>query len=88
MTIVKLSGISPITQNPPPAKKLNRNSSRPTQNIRKMKNKRGMKSSKCNICRKSKDLISCRKCPKSFHLACLDLKEENLPKMFLCTKCK
>ena len=86
LTIVKLPGSLATLGHS--AKKTVKPEAKTGHSIKKNRTRRGLKSTKCNVCRKGKELISCRKCPKSFHVACLQLKEENLPKMFLCVKCK
>lgn len=42
----------------------------------------------CSICREVGDLILCDNCPKSFHLDCLKLKENDIPKgNWYCINC-
>ena len=42
----------------------------------------------CAICRDGGDLILCDNCPRSFHLSCLKLKEEDIPEgNWYCSRC-
>ena len=42
----------------------------------------------CSVCRDGGDLLCCDRCPKSFHLDCIGLKEEDVPEdSWYCKKC-
>ena len=42
----------------------------------------------CAICRDGGDLLLCDNCPRSFHLSCLKLKEEDIPEgNWYCSRC-
>ncbi|RLN88550.1 hypothetical protein BBJ28_00001208 [Nothophytophthora sp. Chile5] len=43
----------------------------------------------CEVCLGAGDLVCCDKCPRSFHLACLHMKESDLPEGdWQCKQCK
>ncbi|KAG7395016.1 hypothetical protein PHYBOEH_004381 [Phytophthora boehmeriae] len=43
----------------------------------------------CEVCQAAGDLVCCDKCPRSFHLACLHMKESDLPEGdWQCDECK
>lgn len=58
------------------------------EKVEKPKKKKKENNKTCTICRDGGILIMCDSCPRSFHIECLKLKEEDLPEgEWYCMKC-